>query len=134
MMKSRSCVILVVVLQALACAQPVSRFPTSQPSIEGWVTAINQTGEGIGTIRVEERPTESAGSAKAVVRITPTTEILRPDSMRVDFRSFVIGQWVRVWFIGPVRESYPVQADAATVIINPTIAEPLNTSSDQTNR
>jgi hypothetical protein len=127
-------VVLAVSLQAVACAQPVSRFPTSQPSIEGWVTAINQTGDRTGTIRVEERPTETAGSAKAVVRITPTTEILRPDSVRVDFRSFVNGQWVRVWFIGPVRESYPVQADAATVIINPTIAEPLTMSSDQTNR
>lgn len=133
-MRSRTYLILALSLQVIGCAQPVPRFPTSQPSIAGWVTAINQTGERTGTIRVEERPTESAGSAKAVVRITPATEILRADSASAEFRSFVIGQWVRVWFIGPVRESYPVQADAATVIIDPTIAQPLNTSSDQTDR
>jgi len=121
-------------VQALSCAQPVSRFPTTQPSIAGWVTAINQTGEGTGTIRVEERPTESAGSAKAVVRITATTEILRADSTRAEFGSFIVGQWVRVWFVGPVAQSYPVQANAATVIIDPTIARPRNTSSDQTDR
>jgi beta-N-acetylhexosaminidase len=98
------------------------------------VTAINQTGERTGTIRVEERPTESAGSAKAVVRITASTEILRADSVRAEFQSFVVGQWVRVWFVGPVRESYPVQADAATIIIHPMIAEPRQTSSAPSNR
>jgi hypothetical protein len=121
-------------LQAIACAQPVPRFLSSQPSIAGWVTAINQTGEGTGTIRVEERPTESAGSAKAVIRITPRTEILRADSVRAEFQSFVVGQWVRAWFIGPVRESYPVQADGATIIIHPMIAEPRQTSSAPSNR
>jgi hypothetical protein len=35
-----------------------------------------------------------------------------------EFRSLALGQWVRVWFNGPVAESYPVQGTAGTVVID----------------
>ena len=101
------------------CAQQPPRAPTSPPSIEGRVTAVDRAGERIGSIRVEANPAETSGSDKAVVRITQATAIVR-DSVRTDFGSLAPGQWVRVWFIGPVRESYPVQADAALVQIDST--------------
>jgi hypothetical protein len=102
----------------IACAAQTPRVPSSAPSIEGRVTAIDRQGERIGSIRVEANPTESSGSDKAVVYVTQATEIVRGDSARVDFAALARGQWVRVWFTGPVRESYPVQADAALVQID----------------
>jgi hypothetical protein len=92
--------------------------PSSAPSIEGRVTAVDRAGERLGSIRVEANPSEPSGSDKAVVYITQTTEIVRGDSTRADFAALARGQWVRVWFTGPVRESYPVQADAALVQID----------------
>lgn len=83
------------------------------------MTAIERAGER-RSIRVEANPAETSGSDKAVVRITPETQILRGDSASADFGSLALQQWVRVWFIGPVRESYPVQADAALVQIDTT--------------
>ena len=104
----------------LACTSSAPRAPAGPPSIEGRVTALNRAGERIGSIRVEANPSDSSGSDKAVVTITQGTEIVRADSTRADFNALSTGQWVRVWFIGPVRESYPVQADAARVQIDST--------------
>lgn len=102
----------------ISCASQAPRVPSSAPSIEGRVTAVDRQGEGIGSIRVEANPAETSGSDKAVVYVTQTTEIVRGDSARADFGALARGQWVRVWFTGPVRESYPVQADAALVQID----------------
>jgi hypothetical protein len=103
-----------------ACASQAPRVPSSTPSIEGRVTAVDRQGERIGSIRVEANPAEASGSDKAVVYITPSTEIVHGDSTRADFAALASGLWVRVWFTGPVRESYPVQADAALVQIDAT--------------
>ena len=103
---------------AMSCASQAPRVPSSAPSIEGRVTAVDRRGERIGSIRVEANPSETSGSDKAVVYITQATEIVRGDSVRADFAALATGQWVRVWFTGPVRESYPVQADAALVQID----------------
>jgi hypothetical protein len=108
----------VVAALVIACASPRPRLPSSAPSIEGSVTAVDPQGEGIGSIRVEANPAETSGSDKAVVYITRATEIVRGDSVRANFAALARGQWVRVWFTGPVRESYPVQADAALVQID----------------
>ena len=104
----------------ISCASQAPRVPSEAPSIEGRVTALNRGGDRIGSIRVEANPSETSGSDKAVVYITQATEIVRGDSARADFAALAEGQWVRVWFTGPVRESYPVQADAALVQIDTT--------------
>jgi beta-N-acetylhexosaminidase len=119
-MSSRALLALAAGTLVIACASQAPRVPSSAPSIEGRVTAVDRQGEGIGSIRVEANPAETSGSDKAVVYVTQTTEIVRGDSTRVDFGSLARGQWVRVWFTGPVRESYPVQADAALVQIDTT--------------
>jgi beta-N-acetylhexosaminidase len=102
----------------ISCASQAPRVPSSAPSIEGRVTAVDRQGEGIGSIRVEANPAEASGSDKAVVYVTQSTDIVRGDSARVSLAAVARGQWVRVWFTGPVRESYPVQADAALVQID----------------
>lgn len=103
---------------SLACGAPDVELPRGPASIAGRVTAVQRAGEQIGAIRVELRPADSTGSPKAVVRVTQGTEILTLASARADFGTLRVGQWVRVWFTGPVRESYPVQADAATIVVD----------------
>lgn len=96
-------------------------MPRGPASIAGRVTAVQRSGERIGSIRVEERSADEAGSAKAMVRVTQSTVVLGPtETERTDFNTLRVGQWVRVWFVGPVRESYPVQADAGSIVIDST--------------
>ena len=64
-------------------------------------------------IRVEAMPNESHG-AKAVVKITKETSIRDKDGKSVSIRE---GQTVSVWFAGAVAQSYPLQADAASVLV-----------------
>ena len=112
--------LLAAMLLASGCS-PVSspRMPADPASIAGRVTAVTRSGERIGSIRVEERPSDVSGSAKASVRVVQGTNVLR-DGNRVDFDALQVGQWVRVWFTGPVAESYPVQATGGTVSIDST--------------
>ena len=102
------------------CAGQPSPGPSGPPSITGQITSIDQAGEQIGSIRVEAEPADSAGSPKAMARITPGTRVVTASGRGSEFRALEVGQWVRVWFSGPVMESYPVQATAATVVIDST--------------
>jgi hypothetical protein len=104
---------------AVGCQASTPGLPVGPASIAGRVTAVQRSGERIGTVRVEEREADVAGSAKAVVRITQRTAVVGvPPAGKADFNALRVGQWVRVWFVGPVRESYPVQADAGTIVID----------------
>ena len=87
-------------------------IPDTLPSIVGQITAM-----ALPMIVVEENPAESQGSAKASVRIVESTRVLRPDKGAVSAADLQVGQKVRVWFVGPVMESYPVQAAAGTIVI-----------------
>ena len=92
-------------------------IPLIGPSMSGRVTAMNRSGERLGSIRVEENPADSSGSQKAVVRITQTTTVLRADR-KGDYNDLRVGDWVRVWFVGPVMESYPVQVQGGVVVVD----------------
>ena len=108
---------------ASACGQQPAEIPRGPASIAGRVTAVQRSGERIGSIRVESQPGDSAGSPKAVVRVGQRTGVTGPPgAVAADFNALRVGQWVRVWFTGPVRESYPVQADAQHVAIDSTAA------------
>ena len=89
-------------------------IPRTTPSIIGQVTAI-----ALPTIVVEEKPTELHGSAKARVRITNGTQVLRRGEGVVGAAELRVGQQVKVWFTGPVMESYPLQATAGVIVIEP---------------
>lgn len=92
-------------------------IPLIPASISGRVTAANRSGERLGSIRVEANPADSSGSAKAVVRVTQTTTVLRKNASG-DFNDIRVGDWVRVWFVGPVMESYPVQVQGGVVVVD----------------
>lgn len=87
-------------------------IPRTAPSIIGQVTAL-----ALPTIIVEEKPTEPHGSAKARVRITNDTQVLRRGEDGMGTAKLQVGQQVKVWFIGPVMESYPLQATAGVIVI-----------------
>jgi len=105
---------------AAACRESAPKVPVGPASIAGRVTAVQRSGERIGSVRVEARPADAAGSPKAVVRITQGTAVVKAPTGSADFNALRVGQWVRVWFLGPVRESYPLQADAGTIVIDST--------------
>jgi len=99
-------------------------IPDTPPGIRGRITAISANGAYQGTIRVELDPS-SIGGPKAIVTVTGETAIFRVIHTdislprgSVDFRGFDVGQWLRVWFDGWVREPYPVQGSAGTVVID----------------
>ena len=90
--------------------------PAGAPDITGVVTAVNGSAR---TLRVEERAEDASGSAKAVVRIPAGAPVLDRSGQARDFGDVRVGLRVSVWFTGPVAESYPVQATAQTVVIEP---------------
>src|SRR5688572_1295603 len=105
-----------VALVAVACSPAsTTEVPDAPASIEGRITAVTRSGERIGSIRVEAQPGDSAGSAKAVARVGQQTAVFGVEGRTTDFNALAVGQWVRVWFTGPVAESYPVQATASVV-------------------
>jgi hypothetical protein len=88
-------------------------LPDEPPAIRGLITAIAD-----GRARIEERPEEQWGSAKAVVRLDGTHVVHRSGSAAT-VGDLAVGQRVSAWFRGPVAESYPVQATADVVVIEP---------------
>jgi hypothetical protein len=88
--------------------------PRTTPSIIGQVTAI-----ALPVVVVEENPAEPHGSAKARVRITNGTQVLRQGEGIVGTTELQVGQQVKVWFAGPAMESYPLQATAGVIVIEP---------------
>lgn len=120
MVCARACVgIAATIVSLAACEETTRSIPASAASIAGQITALDRDGERIGTVRVETQPSDSSGSPKAVVRISQRTVVTTPALVGADYNDLKVGQRVRVWFTGPVRESYPVQADAGTVVIDP---------------
>ena len=87
--------------------------PEDHEGISGLVTARLADGR----IQVEENPDEPSGSAKAVVGVTGARIYRRADGAQLASSALTVGSRVTVWFRGPVRESYPVQADAGVVAL-----------------
>ncbi|MCC6242827.1 MAG: DUF3221 domain-containing protein [Gemmatimonadaceae bacterium] len=112
----------------VACtdAPTAASIPAASPGISGRITSIVQTGTFSGRVLVEFAPNQPNTGPKALVTVTGTTTIfvVRQGNSAYDpngeFRSLTAGQWVRVWFNGPVAESYPVQGTAGSIAIDST--------------
>jgi hypothetical protein len=93
--------------------------PEDTPSIIGEVKQV----EGDGArprMLVEQVATRSAGYPIAWISVTSGTRILVRSggaTSRGSAADLAAGAKVRVWFTGGVRESWPVQADAGTVLV-----------------
>jgi uncharacterized protein DUF3221 len=107
----RALLVLSVVVAA-ACAP--SGPPTREADISGVVTQVS---DDRATVLVEERPQDTAGSAKASVRITADTRLWTADGRRASAADIVLGSNVRVWYDGPVATSYPLQAKGGDIAL-----------------
>ncbi len=89
-----------------------------EPDFIGSITKVNVSGTNdvLGTIMVEGTDTIQS-SDKYDVTIDGKTEVLEQSGSVIDFDSLEAGNQVKVWFSGPIMESYPAQADAAKVIV-----------------
>ena len=90
-------------------------LPSEPPYLRGTVTAL-----GEARVRIEENAGEQSGSAKAELRLTPETRILWRTGEPANAGDMRLGARVSAWIDGPVRESYPVQGDAGTIVIEST--------------
>lgn len=119
---------LAVLAAASACAAPGEpeqpalsslNVPGESADIIGGVTQVERSGDG-ARLLVEQVPTRSAGYPIASVYVTSRTRILARSggrTTRASAADLSVGTRVQVWFTGGVRESYPVQADAGTLLI-----------------
>ncbi|NQT73750.1 MAG: DUF3221 domain-containing protein [Chloroflexi bacterium] len=93
----------------------------TEPDFIGIITEVNSIDgdDVLGTILVEGTDVIKS-SDKYVVSIKSETFILEQDGKIIDpvsFENLESGQQVRIWFSGPVAESYPAQVDAAQVMM-----------------
>jgi|Deesub1362B_J571_1020462.scaffolds.fasta_scaffold04182_2 hypothetical protein len=97
------------------------RAKREQPDIRGVVTDISAgQGDVLGTVRIEGSITEGTEYDKAVVAVTEETEVVRRGpggEEKATFDDVQVGQRVEATFVGPVAESYPVQATAGRIVI-----------------
>lgn len=107
-----------LVLAACSESENSPTEPTTPAGISGRITSIVPTGPYRGIVRVEFDPDNPNEGPKAMVNVTTVTTILTISREEGDFRSLSNGHWVRVWFDGPVAESYPVQGTAGTIVID----------------
>jgi hypothetical protein len=93
--------------------------PAEAASIIGEVKQV-EGGDGQPRMLVEQAATRSAGYPIAWISVTSTTRILVRSggaTSRGGVADLAAGTRVQVWFTGGVRESWPVQADAGTVLV-----------------
>ena len=129
---------LALVLALAGCGGGASAgaLPDEHAGIEGTVTSVRPFDprdqpptDRVGVLRVEEYPDRQVGDPglptggdKATVTVTTDTRILGQKAgalQRAAFDDLATGQQIAVWFSGPVAESYPVQATAATIVFRP---------------
>lgn len=93
-------------------------IPGEAASIIGEVKQVE--GGARPRLLVEQIATRSAGYPIAWISVSSSTAILvrsGGQTSRGTAADLAVGADVQVWFTGGVRESYPVQADAGTVLI-----------------
>lgn len=76
----------------------------------------------IGVVLVEENPDEEAGSQKDSVTVTRATRLVEQrvhGLTSIRFDDIEVGQRIEAWYTGPVAESYPRQATARVIVVNP---------------
>ena len=120
MTKIRAVMVTAACLAAAACAGTPGE-PGESPSVVGTIQQVQQD-VSPARILVEQAAngSGSAGETVAWVELVEGTRVLeRVDGKLVSVAPGVlkVGDRVSVWFSGPVRESWPVQAVGGTVIL-----------------
>jgi hypothetical protein len=101
------------------CASTAEPMETEADLI-GFITETRPNGEGdiLGQINVESHADKIV--SKYIITITDETLIFQQDGndlRRTAFKTLENKQWVKIWFTGPVTESFPVKGTAGQVLI-----------------
>ena len=122
MKKIRVLVTIIIIISLFTgCAQ--QKYMPEKVDIRGKVTQniVNNNKEILGVILVEGKLEDDTQVDKASVSVRAKTKIFvlkNGETLeKADYSFLQEGQEVEVIFTGPVRESYPVQADAGKIII-----------------
>lgn len=118
-MINRMCVLIAAIVLAACNMLPSLAVPGEDPSIEGIVQQATAEERG-RVIFVEANPTVPGREPAARITLTRGTDVLASTGGAIERASadeLAEGVRVRVWFTGPVLESFPVQATAGTVLI-----------------
>lgn len=106
---------------AILAATVLLGSPAAAQAVAGEFGGITGTITDISgsTVLVEADPDETSGSDKSYVRVTPDTRITKQSGgdKAARFEDLAVGSMVRARFSGPVAESYPTQATAASIVI-----------------
>lgn len=112
--------ILLAAALAAGCGMPSgATLPSEAPSFEGTIQQSSAI-QGGRRILVEASPPVAGKEPAAHVTVLSGAAVLAGSGGRIARASadeLVVGARVRVWFTGPVAESFPVQATAGTVLI-----------------
>jgi hypothetical protein len=100
---------------SLAACVDAARTP-SPPAGNAAITGRIAARDGMTILVVAPSPPPS-GYDQASVRVHDDTLVLRASGGAASAADLRVGQGVRVWFDGPVMESYPVQSSAGTIVI-----------------
>jgi hypothetical protein len=108
-----------LMVASLNCASTDEPMETEADFI-GFITEIQPNGERgtLGRISVESHADKIV--SRYVITITDETLIFQQngdDLRRAAFKTLENKQWVKIWFTGPVLESFPVQGTAGQVVI-----------------
>ena len=106
-------------LIATSCGSDPKPIET-EPDLIAFITEIHPSqNEGIsGQISVESHTDKIV--QKYTVTVRTETLIFRQDGDNLHEEAFTVletKQWVKIWFSGPVKESWPMQATAKKVVI-----------------
>lgn len=115
---------LALLVSSALLAGCTASVPAGEPAIRGVITHVDRPAGAAAPVAVliEEDPATGSGSDKARVRLTKDTKVFRAEgearreASAADLRE---GQRASAWFAGPVGESYPVQATASALLIEP---------------
>jgi hypothetical protein len=112
--------ILLAAALVAGCGMPSgATLPSETPSIEGTIQQSSAI-QGGRRILVEASPQVAGREPAAHVTVLAGAAVLAGTGetvVRASVDELVVGARVRVWFTGPVAESFPVQATAGTVLI-----------------
>jgi hypothetical protein len=103
------------------CVDPSSLDPNGASSSDDPPVCTDPDNKTLGTVLVEAEPGVHGGDKYSLAVVDGTTQLLRYTASggyeRITFADLAKGQAVDVWIDGPVAESYPAQATAATIVV-----------------
>ena len=122
-----------LVVVSVDCTSAIRPMETEADFI-GFITEIHSDGEGdvLGQVFVESHADKIV--TKYVITVKDETLIFQQDGdnlRKTAFKALENKQWVKIWFAGPIMESWPMQGTARQVVIESTETKPADETIEQ---